>query len=160
MTHAERSAVPDASSASSTGRMGSSVGSAPSRPRPPPPVSSRNATTAPYSTSASPGAAGGQGVAGGPAAISVARETARGLGLIAAAQLWPEIHQTAWPFLAELARAIGWQALLIGLLWREVVHEARSRRGVAVLLGVGGLLWLVAVLKGLQDCGGQLVGGL
>lgn len=68
-------------------------------------------------------------------------------GLVAAAQLWPEIHQTAWPFLAELARAIGWQALLIGLLRREVVHEARSRRGVAVLLGVGGLLWLVAALS-------------
>lgn len=68
-------------------------------------------------------------------------------GLVAAAQLWPQIHQTAWPFIAELARAIGWQGVLIGLLWRDVVHEATSRRGVAILLGVGGLLWLLAAVS-------------
>lgn len=67
--------------------------------------------------------------------------------LVAASVELPALRGTAWPYLAELARAVGWQALLIGLLWRDVVHESVSRRGVAVLLGVGGLLWLAVAVS-------------
>lgn len=67
--------------------------------------------------------------------------------LMAAAPAWPDLHQTVWPYVAELARAVAWQALLIALLWRDVVHEQRSRRGVAALLGVGGFLWVLAALS-------------
>lgn len=67
--------------------------------------------------------------------------------LIAGAPLWPDLQITAWPFVAELARGVAWQALLIALLWRDVVHERSSRRGISFLLGVGGLLWVLAAFS-------------
>jgi putative PEP-CTERM system histidine kinase len=67
--------------------------------------------------------------------------------LIAGAPLWPELQRTAWPYVAELARGVAWQAMLIALLWRDVDHERSSRRGLAILLGVGGSLWLLAAVS-------------
>lgn len=67
--------------------------------------------------------------------------------LMAAAPVFPGLQLTAWPFIAELARAVAWQALLIALLWRDIDHEQTSRRGISVLLGVGGLLWALAALS-------------
>lgn len=67
--------------------------------------------------------------------------------LIAGAPLWPDLQRTAWPYLAELARVVAWQVLLVALLWRDVVHEQSSRRGISILLGVGGLLWLLAAIS-------------
>ncbi|MFZ5493236.1 MAG: XrtA/PEP-CTERM system histidine kinase PrsK [Pseudomonadota bacterium] len=68
-------------------------------------------------------------------------------GLLAALPLWPELQRTVWPYVAELARVIAWQAVLIALIWRDVVHEKSSRWGIAALLGVGGLLWLLATVS-------------
>jgi hypothetical protein len=48
-------------------------------------------------------------------------------GLLAAMPLWPELQRTVWPYVAELARVIAWQAVLIALIWRDVVHEKSSR---------------------------------
>lgn len=67
--------------------------------------------------------------------------------LIAGAWLWPDVQRTAWPYIAELARGVAWQALLMALLWRDVVHERSSRRGIAILLSVGGGLWVLAAFS-------------
>ena len=66
----------------------------------------------------------------------------------------PQLRETVWPFLAELGRAVGWQGLLIGLLWHDVARESSSKRGVAALLGVACLLWAaVAAMARFSRCG-------
>lgn len=67
--------------------------------------------------------------------------------LIAGAPLWPGLQRTAWPYVAELARGVAWQGMLIALLWRDVDHERSSRRSLSILLGVGGSLWLLAAVS-------------
>nr|ART38045.1 F113 [uncultured bacterium] len=59
----------------------------------------------------------------------------------------PQFYRTVWPFLAELARAAGWQGFLIGLLRHEVVRESSSRRAVNTLLAIAMLLWSGAVVS-------------
>lgn len=82
-----------------------------------------------------------------PAVVTACGLSAAWAALLAGSPLWPDLQHSVWPFIAELARAVAWQVVLIALLWRDVAHEQSSRRGILFLLGVGGVLWLLVALS-------------